>query len=561
MYTSRNKWKKFFLLCFVISLLMAEFPVSAEAAVKGVDVVAEQTPVIHSSAMTDAAEPTESPKPIQSPQPTGTAVPTPSMFPTPKPEEQLEAPVLERADVDEKGIYIKFSKVQGAKSYKVYIRQKGNVGEFSEVEEIGAESYDAEMAQGGIFLSVEGEKVELGKSYEIMVRSAKWSMVWSSMGSSITGHYIEIFSEDSNILQADMPQQMVSGVTAKALNQSSIKIKWEKVEGVKGYEIQFSTAENGSYQTAANLSGDSVISWVHSGLEIGTTYYYKVYAVGEVTKSYFAGVVKCLVTFEKPKGVKSSMMGPTKMQLKWQKVSGASGYIVYRSETKNNWNRGRKKKYKVLKGGQKTKLNVPKVKNGMCYHYEIMAYTVKGGVTIEGNAAQYYRYADYYGYENESYSDRWKRIYGKKQKEYDYRKSGKYMTRIRVKVWDFARGMSGKKVTRVKTLSVHKKIAPTMKKIFLEIYKGKEKAPIYEIGGYSARSGQHGQGLAIDINSNYNYMVQGKKVLAGSCWKPGKYAYSIKRNGDIEKAFRKYGYSRGLWGKRKDYMHFSYFGT
>ena len=29
---------------------------------------------------------------------------------------------------------------------------------------------------------------------------------------------------------------------------------------------------------------------------------------------------------------------------------------------------------------------------------------------------------------------------------------------------------------------------------------------------------------------------------------------------DLVKILEKYGFSRGFWGERKDYMHFSYFG-
>lgn len=563
---------KCFSLYLIIALSITGFSVSAEAAEKGerelraeeqikinaktvsaapasADAISPTKVILPTKTMepTKTMAPTKSPTPTELPEQTTIPTPTGSPFesPTPGLDEKPAPPILHTATADEKGIRIIFSSVEGAQSYSIYIRKVGSGREFTEISELAADRYEAVMAQGGVFLSVEEEDVEIGESYEIMVRSSKRYIV----------------SEDSNIIRADMPQQIVTDVTAKALSQSSAKIEWDMLQGVNGYEIQYSLTENGPYQTAVILSDDSVTSWVHRDLEIGTTYYYKVYALGEVTKSYTASVVKCLVTFEKPKGIQSTMAGPAKMKLSWQKVSGADGYIIYRSETKNEWSKGKPKKYKVLRGEKKTKLTVPKVKNGRCYHYEIMAYAVKKGVTIEGNVASYNRYADYYGHENESYQNRWKRIYQNKKTEYDHRKSGKYMTTIRVKVWDFARGMSGRKVTKVKTFSVHKKIAPTMKKIFQEIYRGKERAPIYEIGGYSARSGQHGQGLAIDLNSNYNYMVQGKKILAGSCWKPGRYAYSIKRNGDIEKAFRKYGYSRGLWGSRKDYMHFSYFGT
>lgn len=499
-------------------------------------------------------------EPTQLPETTVEPTAEPTTEPTEKPAEKPAAPVLTEAVTSEKGIYVRFSQVENVDEYLVYMRTAGSAEQFRQVASITDYRYGETMAAGGVFLEIE-EEVQFGGSYEIMVRSLQEQISWVDTGWWSYSEYVDVLSEDSNVLRADMPQKMVEDVKVKAMSQSETLIQWSAVSGVTGYEIQYATEENGTYQTAVMLNGESVTSWKHANLEIGTTYYYKVYAVGAVTKSYSATVVKCLVTFAKPKSVTGKMLSPTKMKLTWKPVEGANGYIIYRAVTKNSWTEGTLKKYKIVKGVSRTSLTVPKVTNGTCYHYEIMAYTVKGGVTIEGYAAKYSRYADYYGYEYEDYMSRWKRIYGGRKSEYNYSKSGKYMTTIHVKVWDFANGMSGRKVTKVKTLRIHKKIAPTMKKIFQEIYKGKEKAPIYEIGGYAARTGQHGQGLAIDINSNYNYMIDGGKVLAGSCWKPKKYAYSIKRNGDIEKAFRKYGFARGFWGDRKDYMHFSYFGT
>ena len=69
--------------------------------------------------------------------------------------------------------------------------------------------------------------------------------------------------------------------------------------------------------------------------------------------------------------------------------------------------------------------------------------------------------------------------------------------------------------------------------------------------------------LALDQatkRSGYAIFDNGKPTAA-SYWNPKRYAYSIKRYGDIEKAFEKYGFRRGFWGDRADYMHFSYFGT
>ena len=116
-------------------------------------------------------------------------------------------------------------------------------------------------------------------------------------------------------------------------------------------------------------------------------------------------------------------------------------------------------------------------------------------------------------------------------------------------------------MTRIKSLTVNKRLAPTIQQIFKEIYESKEKQVIHDIGCYSYRTGEHMYGLAIDVNPNENYMIDGKKVLAGRYWKPKKDPYSIPNNSEFVKIMNKYGFMRGAWGKRKDYMHFSYFGT
>jgi len=139
----------------------------------------------------------------------------------------------------------------------------------------------------------------------------------------------------------------------------------------------------------------------------------------------------------------------------------------------------------------------------------------------------------------------------------------KYQKTIKVKVWKLSKG---KKVKSSMRLTVNKEIADDVKKIFAEIYKGKEKFPIKEMGGFQIRASktsEHNYGTAIDINPNENCMMDGKKVVAGKFWKPGKNKYSIKKDGDVVKAFEKYGWYWGGngWGDRKDYMHFSYFAT
>ena len=138
-----------------------------------------------------------------------------------------------------------------------------------------------------------------------------------------------------------------------------------------------------------------------------------------------------------------------------------------------------------------------------------------------------------------------------------YKKARKHMKKITFKVWDLK---GSKKVTRTKSIYIHKSIASKVKKAFNKIYHGKEKFPIHDVGGFDWRGSNkslHSLGLAVDINANENYMVDHGKVLAGSFWKPGKKPDSIKNTSHVKKYMKTIGFKQCIWGSRKDYMHFS----
>lgn len=135
------------------------------------------------------------------------------------------------------------------------------------------------------------------------------------------------------------------------------------------------------------------------------------------------------------------------------------------------------------------------------------------------------------------------------------------MTDIEVKVWNIT--STGSKKSSTLNLTVNKNISEDVKRIFEEIYNGEEKFPIKSCIGFSYRDGQsqHSNGTAIDINPNENYFISSKgSILSGSFWKPGKNPYSILPDGDVVRAFNRYGWHWSpdtKWSNGKDYMHFS----
>lgn len=139
------------------------------------------------------------------------------------------------------------------------------------------------------------------------------------------------------------------------------------------------------------------------------------------------------------------------------------------------------------------------------------------------------------------------------------------MVLVKVRTWDFASKNSEEKITRTWTLQVHKNLAEIVELIFEEIYNGEEKFPIHYLGGFSwSAKSEHSIGTAIDINymENYYCMPDGTPIT-GTHWKPGEDPYSITPGGDLYNAFIKYGFEWGInWSSgKKDYMHFSFFGT
>ena len=139
------------------------------------------------------------------------------------------------------------------------------------------------------------------------------------------------------------------------------------------------------------------------------------------------------------------------------------------------------------------------------------------------------------------------------------------LTYIEIRTWDISK-KSGEKYTRTWTLRVHYALADAIVAAFEEIYNGPEQFPIHDVYCYNWGSGtsEHSLGTAIDINWNENYhcMPDGTP-LTGSYWKPGEDPYSIPEGGDVVTAFAHQGFRWGIyWNSgKKDYMHFSFFGT
>lgn len=362
--------------------------------------------------------------------------------------------------------------------------------------------------------------------------------------------------------------------TPSMVTYNSIKLTWNVLPDAKGYEIYRSTSKLAGYKKIKDIkAGDTQTYTDKKSLVTGKKYYYKILAYGynkagkKLTGAY-SKPVKITCTLPAVK-LSSAKVSGICVKLKWKKVSGADGYVLYKADAEDS--KAKYKQFMLIEGGKVTSCEVPAGDANGSFNYMIKAYRLKGKKKVQAEVGSNTKSATLYVFANakESFAQKCQRAFGQNSyvRYINAAQAEAHMKTITIKVWDV--GALGIKVSRTKTFKVNANLAPTVEQIFKEIYEGKEKFPIKSIGGYSWRgngsTSEHNQGTAIDINWEENYMIEGNGTISsGKLWAPGSNAYSIPANGEVVKIFAKYGFRWGGLGwpsGRKDYMHFSYFGT
>lgn len=430
----------------------------------------------------------------------------------------------------------------GCSGYKIY-RASSENGSYKCVKTIKS-AYTTQWTDS---------KLELGKTYYYKVRAYD--------------DYYDLRGPYSRILSAT-PKPAKKALTAVCASSSSVKLSWSASgKEVKGYQIFRANEEDGEFKLIKTIKDRTKTTYINTKRTFGSTYYYKIraYAVVDGKRIYsdYSSVKKVTVTVGVPVIQKITLESVSKAKISYDKISDADGYMVYRATSKD----GTYKRIKTIKTPGTTSYSATGLKNGNTYYFKVRAYKKIDGKTYYSEySTSVKRLMNKAGYESESYTQKAQRIFNKNYYvEYKSSKAAaKDMKTIKIKTWDI--NSKGKKYTRYHYLTVHKNIAYTVQQIFKEIYNGDEKFPIKDVGGYSWRgdnsSSLHCEGVAIDINYNENAQFNGEtgKPMVGKLYKPGKNPYSIRPNGDVVKAFEKYGFIWGDWFSNPDYMHFSYFG-
>ena len=161
-------------------------------------------------------------------------------------------------------------------------------------------------------------------------------------------------------------------VTGGNDSQGRPMLKWNAVSGAAKYEVYRARSKNGDYIKYSTVTGTNYTNT--SYIENGNTYYYKVRALdANGTAGPWSDVVAvtCRLGLTAPSvtGGNDSQGRPT---LKWNAVTGAAKYEVYRARSKD----GDYIKYSTVTGTSYT--NISYIENGNTYYYKVRALDANG---------------------------------------------------------------------------------------------------------------------------------------------------------------------------------------
>ncbi|MFR1973432.1 MAG: transglutaminase domain-containing protein [Oscillospiraceae bacterium] len=230
--------------------------------------------------------------------------------------------------------------VTGAAKYEVY-RARSKDGDYIKYSTVTGTSY------------TNTSYIESGNTYYYKVRALDANGTAGAWSSIVSVTYKQTLSAPT--------------VTGGNDAQGRPTLTWNAVTGAAKYEVYRARSKDGTYSKYSTTTGTAYTN--SSYLTSGATYYYKVRALDANGNAgpYSAVVsVTCRLKLTAP-----TVTGGTDAQgrptLKWNAVSGAAKYEVYRARSKD----GDYIKYSTVTGTSYT--NTSYIENGNTYYYKVRA--------------------------------------------------------------------------------------------------------------------------------------------------------------------------------------------
>ena len=160
---------------------------------------------------------------------------------------------------------------------------------------------------------------------------------------------------------------LVAPTSVKASNAEDtgkISLSWKKVDSAKKYQVYRATSKTGTYKL---MKTTTETSYTNTSAEAGKTYYYYVVALdANGGKSERSSIVSRICDLAQPTITLSNRASDGAITVKWEKISGAKEYEVYRATSKSGT-------YKLMKTTTDASYTNTSVDAGKTYYYKVIA--------------------------------------------------------------------------------------------------------------------------------------------------------------------------------------------
>lgn len=283
-------------------------------------------------------------------------------------------------------VTVSWKEYQYAQSYDVYRKTAG--GEWTKLANTTALQYIDQTTAGST-----------AYSYTVVALSSRWgqsvSSAYDENGAAVTTPAAPVTPQpdngnvtpDNGSTTPDAGTTTTvsdyTGLKAVSAGCNRIKVSWKKIKGADGYVLYRATSANGKYKALKTIKKAKTTSYTDKNRATGKTYYYKLRPYKNVKhKKQYMAYSTVVSTKAMPGKVKFTKLTAknSKATLKWKKVSGASGYLIYRSDRSDGG-------FKCINSlsGRKTGYTNTKLKKGQTYYYRIRAYKKSGKKRIYGD--------------------------------------------------------------------------------------------------------------------------------------------------------------------------------
>ena len=191
------------------------------------------------------------------------------------------------------------------------------------------------------------------------------------------GNYTGSVTEYFTIKPAD-----VTSVSASAKTKTKMDVSWSAASNVDGYQVIY---KQDGQQRQVNVSKNKT-STTLTGMDQATTYDVQVrsYVLVGNTKYYGTAGETSAATKPATPTIKVTQPASGQVKISWKKNSDATGYVVYRSTSKN----GKYTKVKTITSKNTTGYINKNRKAGKTYYYYVKAYVTKNNKTTYSAASK-----------------------------------------------------------------------------------------------------------------------------------------------------------------------------